>query len=119
MFMKELTKFYDHLLDCRKIEEPYGFSMQSILFKVVLSKNGEVKQIVDLRENKKGKKIVVPRMPDLDARSSNSHPNFIVDNPQYVFGYKKNDTTGKQDAAIKKKFQDFRERFNKVVKKNN
>lgn len=60
-----------------------GYSRVMCSFAIVLSKTGEIKSILDLRDNKKGPYLIVPKQP---GRSSNVQPYFLCDKSKYFIG---------------------------------
>jgi len=89
MILQALNEYYD-----RKACEPdsgippYGFGEQGISFCLVLSLDGRLRHVVDLRESggKKAmpRRLAVPMLPS--KRSSGVDSNFTWDNTGYVLG---------------------------------
>jgi len=99
MILNALNEYYE-----RKAREPnsgippYGFGEQGISFCLVLSIDGHLLQVIDLREND-GRKViprtlVVPMLPS--KRSSGVDSNFTWDNTGYVLGV---DSKGKPERT--------------------
>lgn len=70
---------------------PYGFTDEKVSYCLVLSKAGELVDVVDLRETKEkktgAKRISVPRP---EKRTSGVKPNFLWDKSAYVLGVEAN-----------------------------
>lgn len=102
MIIQALYNYYDTLLadEDSKVSPP-GFSKAKVSYAAVLSRNGELLDIIDLTETKGKKKI--PRdidVPEQVIRSgSGVKANFMCDNSTYVFGLK--DKSKDEDKNIK------------------
>lgn len=89
MILEALCKYYDILEKEKTFDLPrVGYSMGKISFALILSKDGELKGIIDLREII-GKKILPKQMliPEQSGRSGkNARAYFLCDNAKYVLG---------------------------------
>lgn len=113
MILQALYKYYNILQDEGIKDLPKeGFSIADIYFVLIISKTGELKGIMDLREPN-GKKIVPQEMlvPEKVVRSRNIASNFLWDNPKYVLGI--------GDKNGSSAFNSFKELHNKYLKENN
>ena len=103
MILQAINSYYQRL---SQMEEsgvaPEGFTPQSISFALQLGEQGELLDVVDVRESDvKGKKLVARKMivPSLGkSRSVNVEPNFLWDGPGYVLG---RDDKGKPERTNK------------------
>lgn len=90
----ELVKLYDVLAADNKVP-PFGFVEQPVFYEISIDDDGT---LLDIRsevhtvtnENNRGKKIFsVPMLLPLESRTSRPHPYFVVDNTDYIFGFKR------------------------------
>ena len=96
-----LARAYDRLPDA----PPFGFSNEKIGFCVVLSLEGVVAHIVDLRDSDKKRTPRTMMVPASPKRSgSTPRPNFLWDNINYTLG------AGKLENADDLRFDSFREK---------
>jgi len=88
MILQELNRYYE-----RKISEndtvmpPYGTSVESISFALIIDKEGQLQGVDDLREES-GKKLI-PRkisVPAAVTRTSGIKSNYLWDKSSYVLG---------------------------------
>ena len=88
MILSALNDYYYRLLD-QKVEDvsPYGYSLEKISYVIVLSVDGEVMDVMDIR-NDSGKKILpgILMVPQPPKRASNITPCFLWDKTSYVLG---------------------------------
>lgn len=89
MILQALCKYYD-ILEKEGVKDlpKEGYSMGKISFALILSKTGELKGVMDLRETS-GKKLVPKLMliPEQGKRSGvNAPAYFLSDNAKYVLG---------------------------------
>ncbi len=111
MILQSLFSYYQRLSDMKGSDvAPEGFAPQAISFALQLNEDGELLDIIDLREPAaKGKRLVGRRMivPSLGKpRSVNIEPNFLWDGTGYVLG---RDDKGKPERAA-----NCREAFRKL-----
>jgi len=88
MIVPSLVRYYDILVgdDTVKISKP-GYSQANVSFALVISKEGELTNIIDLRADGKKKVPKVMTVPLQKSRSGkNAPPNFLCDKCEYVFG---------------------------------
>lgn len=89
MILQALCKYYDILIKENVGDLPRnGYSIGKVDFALVLSKDGELTGIIDLREIS-GKKIISKKMliPEQTGRSGTNAPSyFLCDNAKYVLG---------------------------------
>ena len=88
MIIQALYNYYQTLLeDSKSGISPPGFSSARISHCLIVSKQGQLINIVDLRDTQNNK-LVSPRMivPEQIKRSSGIAPNFICDVCSYVLG---------------------------------
>ena len=109
MILEALCKYYDILLKEGIPDLPRaGYSMGKISFALILSKEGELSGVMDLRE-KQGKKLLPKYMliPEQKGRSGKNPPAyFLCDNAKYALGI--NDDKG-QSAF--NRFKELHESF--------
>lgn len=91
MILQSLCKYYDILADEGKVPQK-GYSKARISYALVISKEGELKNIVYLKKtDEKGKKFFpqLLAVPFQEKRSSGVFPYFLSDNSKYVLGLSK------------------------------
>jgi CRISPR-associated protein Csd1 len=100
MIVQSLAQYYDILAgdDTVTISKP-GYSLANISFALVISKAGELTNIVDLRTDGKKKTPKVMDAPYQKSRAVAIMPYFVCDNAKYVFGIEKIRTDGKNKTA--------------------
>ena len=88
MILPALNDYYDRLKNKDGVDIPVlGFSSQKIHFALLLNRDGEMLQVLDLREA--DKKRLVPKqmaVPEAVIKSVNIAANFLWDNAGYVLG---------------------------------
>ena len=88
MILPALNNYYDRLKNDDNVKIPVlGFSSQKIHFALLLNRDGELLQILDLREME-NKRLVPKQMavPEAVIKSVNIAANFMWDNAGYVLG---------------------------------
>ena len=90
MILQALVKHYENLAKDRKISRE-GWCQGKVSYGINLSKDGEVKNIISLKQSKKmGKKeIEIPsllQVPEMVTRSSGILANFLCDNSKFMLG---------------------------------
>lgn len=101
MILQALTQYYEDLLRLGKINRP-GWSKQKVSYSLLLSKEGELLQLLHLQQEvQRGNKTVLgPQemwVPSPVKRSSGIRPNFLCDTSSYLLGV---DGKGKADRSI-------------------
>jgi CRISPR-associated protein Csd1 len=91
MILQALNSYYQRLSQQEDSDAaPEGFAPQPVSFALVINEQGELLDVVDVREPAaKGKKLVARNMivPSLGkSRSVGIEPNFLWDGPGYVLG---------------------------------
>lgn len=122
MILQALNDYYNRIKDDPDIDIPVlGFSVQKIHFALVINRNGELVQTIDLREN--AGKNLIPKLltvPEAIKRTVGIAPNFMWDNTGYVFGIgavNEKDPGEKQEKTAKrfrKAFDVFKEFHHKL-----
>lgn len=121
MILQALNHYYEILAADPESKIPLrGFSTANVSFALILSKDGELTDIIPLFEKvQRGKKIIeVPRkmiVPEQVKRSSGISANFLCDNCTYVLGLI-GETQKDQQYAVKR-FEAFKN-FNKMLLKD-
>lgn len=88
MILQALNRYYERLIE-QKPEDvaPYGFSPEKVSFEILLTPDGGVAQVNDIRDTSSNqpqpKLIEVPQPP---KRASNIAPCFLWDKTSYVLG---------------------------------
>ncbi len=104
MILQALTRYYQRLSDDREAEvAPPGFGKAPISFALVLNREGELVDEMDLRQQD-GKKLVPRQLltPLAVTRSgSGFSPNFLWDNITYVLGAAKLEGLTEKEASKK------------------
>lgn len=118
MIVRELDDLYErYITDSEKSEHtpPEGMSAERVFWEIVLSENGELKNIRSLSwgDEKGGNEyrvMLVPR-PLNERRSSNVRPYFLCDTAEYLFGLggakKKHDQSRELHENVLKNCDDF------------
>lgn len=96
MILQALANLYQRKLDLGEIAPP-GFEVKEIQFLVVLTSDGDLVSIEDLRDAKKrGRKFLVPKS---EIRSGTKIvPNLLWDSPAYTLGIGDKNPTEKHEA---------------------
>jgi len=89
MILQSLASYYDRLLK-KEVVPYFGFSFEKVGFSLILNLDGELLQVLDLRDingrNIRYKVLEIPYTNEVNVRSSNIQPNFLVDKAMYVLG---------------------------------
>ena len=101
MILQALTGYYERLAELGKLPE-IGWCQAKVSYAVNLSKEGEVKGILSLKQEKKiGNKLVLQpssmKVPQMVTRSSGVLANFLCDNSKYLMGI---DTDGSSQRVM-------------------
>lgn len=95
MILQALEACYDIMTKDENFEvAPFGYSKVMCHFAVVIDEEGQLKNILDLREGKKGQFHTVPMQ---EGRSSGVKPYILCDKSKYLLG-KEIDDKGKLNA---------------------
>lgn len=110
MILQSLFELYDRLKQEPKyLISPPGYSLQKIVFRVVLHPDGRLHAIEDARIKGKNNRLV-PRQVQVPGNSNRSgsgfKPLFLWDKSDYVLGYKHKDVNPKRTVGA---FSAFRE----------
>jgi len=97
MILQALVNYYEKLEQRGDIAKP-GYSYENVSYAINISENGELINIIPLKEEKSlGKKVAsLPqrmKVPEHIKRASNVASNFLCDNSQYLLGI------GKEEKA--------------------
>lgn len=116
MILQSLVQYYEALERKGEITSP-GWCTAKVSYALELSRDGQLKRIVFLKEEKeKGKKTVwEPRLikvPQMVTRSSGLAANFLCDNSGYLLGI---DNKGKPERSVEC-FQCAREKHLQILK---
>ncbi len=117
MLIKALCDYADKLEDSLEGKLPQGWSYQSVSYRIMLSPQGEVKNIIDIRteqtqKDTKGKEKIrrIPAQIALPERTQKSsiESNIIEHRPAYIFGlnFDKGEFTAKDKTDKAKKSHD-------------
>lgn len=99
MIISALCRYYDILeKDANVSIARFGYSSAKVSFVLLISSEGRLLQILDLRGDHKRPKPKNINVPFQKARASKVFPYFICDNAKYIFGVEKQ----KRDAFEKK-----------------
>ena len=99
--LQSLARYYERLA-ARGDAPEYGYSKEPVSFAMVLSREGDVVDVADLRDTS-GKKPRPSRkiVPRPAPRASNIAPNFLWDKTAYSLGFKFDEAQGK--AVVEKR----------------
>lgn len=90
MIIQSLCRHYDILERDENANIPrFGYSSAKVSFALVISPDGVLSNIVDLRSDDKKPKPKNMDVPIQKSRSSGIDPYFVCDNAKYVFGVEK------------------------------
>lgn len=90
MIIQSLCRHYDILGRDENVDIPrLGYSSAKVSFALVISPDGVLLNIVDLRSDEKKPKPKNMDVPIQKSRSSGVVPYFVCDNAKYVFGVEK------------------------------
>lgn len=103
--LASLVRAYERLPE----KPPYGYAMQSIGFCLVLKVDGEVAEVIDLRDTDKKRSPRSMAVPTCPKRSGQTpRPNFLWDNINYALGAGTlSDPTDQRFAAFRDKHLAF------------
>ena len=100
MILPALNNYYDRLRSSADADIPLlGFSSKGVSFALLLNREGNLLQVLDLRETQ-GKRLLSKQMivPEAVIKSVNIAANFMWDNTGYILGA---DNKGKPERSIK------------------
>lgn len=114
MVIKALVDLYERLLE-QKLVAPEGWDTQKIGYKIVIGRDGSLKDIVSVKETvKRGKKEKqIPgkmMLPKALVRTNGIIANFLWDNDSYVLGYNPEDPVRGRCC-----FEAFRKKHHQVL----
>jgi CRISPR-associated protein Csd1 len=100
MIVQSLVRYYDILAkdESVKIAKP-GYSPANVSFALVITNDGELTNIVDLRSDDKKKTPKTMDVPYQKSRAVAVKPYFACDNAKYIFGIEKLSTDPKKKTA--------------------
>ncbi len=103
MILQALNQYYETLCTRGELSVPGWTDAFKVTFGLNLSDDGEIIDLIDLREEKlRGKKTVVTprlmRVPAHSTRTNGTVANFLCDNSSYMLGV---DGKGRNDKAMK------------------
>ena len=116
MILQALYGLYERLLDEPDSDiSPPGYSKAKVSYALNLSENGELLDILDLREQGKGKRLVSKDMdvPRQVKRTSGVSANFMCDNNGYVLGVVQE--KGKPIELSDKKYRAMRDLHEEIL----
>ena len=90
MIVQSLVRYYEILAGDPSVAMPKtGYSPAKISFALVISKNGELTHLIDLRTDGKKKQPKTMEVPYQKSRAVSVTPYFACDNAKYIFGIEK------------------------------
>lgn len=90
MIIQSLYRYYDILAKDENANIPkLGYSSAKVSFSLVISPDGILSHIIDLRSDDKKPKPKDMEVPIQKSRSSGVFPYFVCENAKYVFGVEK------------------------------
>jgi CRISPR-associated protein Csd1 len=101
VIVQSLVRYYDILAGDDTVKIPkLGYSNAKISFALVISKEGELTNILDLRvEDTKKKQPKMMEVPYQKPRTVGVDPHFACDTAKYIFGIEKVKTDSKKGVA--------------------
>jgi len=103
MILSALNEYYDRLLAQRKVPA-FGYSDEKISYALLISLDGEVKDVLDIRDTS-GKKPLptLHTVPQPAKRTAGIRSNFLWDKSSYVLGVsaKTSERTAQEHEAFK------------------
>ncbi len=108
MILQALCEYYDILNSDPEVSiSKSGYSSAKVSFALVLSGDGQISNIVDLRSDDKNPKPRQMGVPLQESRAAGVSPYFLCENAKYVFGVEK------------LKENEFQKKFTGTKNKNN
>ena len=90
MIVQSLVRYYDILAGDNSVKIPKtGYSPSKISFALVISKEGDLTNVLDLRTDGKKKQPKMMEVPYQKSRAVSIYPYFGCDNAKYIFGIEK------------------------------
>lgn len=90
MIVQSLVRYYDILAGDDSVKIPMtGYSPAKVSFALVISKDGDLTNILDLRTDGKKKQPKIMEVPYQKSRAVSVTPYFACDNAKYIFGIEK------------------------------
>jgi len=90
VIVQSLVRYYEILAGDPSVAMPKtGYSPAKISFALVISKNGELTHLIDLRTDGKKKQPKTMEVPYQKSRAVSVTPYFACDNAKYIFGIEK------------------------------
>lgn len=115
MILQALSGYYNRLFEGGSVPS-FGFSFEKIGFSFVLTAAGKLVQVLDLRDIDgryvRYKMLQIPYTNEVNVRSSNVQPNFLVDKAMYVLGMDKKT----KPKRLKDAHNQYKKLFNEVTK---
>ena len=104
MIVQSLVRYYDILAGDETVKIPKnGYTNAKISFALVISKNGELTNILDLRTDGKKKQPKLMEVPYQKPRTAGVSPYFTCDTAKYIFGIE----NVKEDPKKRSSSEDF------------
>ena len=100
MIIQSLVRYYDYLIGEGVKIPRLGYSPAGVSFVLVISPDGKLTNLIDLRHDEKKKRSRQFEVPYQKDHTNKVEPHFICDNAKYVFGVEKvkEDTLKKLNA---------------------
>ncbi len=98
-----LQALYDYYQKKKESLPAEGFELRELKFIIVINKKGEFKDLVDLREKKKGKQYLLPRSTGRAGSNSWQTTFLLWDHYGYVLGHPKDKEKKAKEMAKKQK----------------
>ena len=115
MILQALSGYYNRLFEGGSVPS-FGFSFEKIGFSFVLTAAGKLVQVLDLRDIDgryvRYKMLQIPHTNEVNVRSSNVQPNFLVDKAMYILGMDKKT----KPKRLKDAHNQYKKLFNEVTK---
>ena len=120
MILQALVEHYENLLETEKVSRQ-GWCNAKVSYVINLSKEGDVKNIEWVKEEKERgkKKIWLPsqkKVPEMVTRSSGVSANFLCDNSKYLLGIDKDMDDESQRERAMECFQAAKEKHLSLLK---
>lgn len=86
MIIQSLVNYYDSLVEAGIKIPRSGYSPANVSFALVISREGDLKNVLDLRDDENKKRLKQIEVPYQKDHTNKVDPHFACDNAKYIFG---------------------------------